>query len=112
MIHFVNVQISKLEQYMQVYVWYDTEEMETMGIYVSYYIGQQMWAEHGVGWKILTQKKNGSTLRLVKVQWSTCMSVWWNELEITLYITLVYKTMFARLEVHMFMLLNELLNKP
>ena len=42
MIHFVNVQTSKLEQYMQVYVWYDTEEMKTMGTYVSYYIGQQM----------------------------------------------------------------------
>ena len=49
MIHFVNVQTSKLEQYMQVYVWYDTEEMKTMGTYVSYYIGQRMWAEHGVG---------------------------------------------------------------
>jgi len=49
MIHFVNVQTSKLEQYMQVYVWYDTEEMKTMGTYVSYYIGQQMWVEHGVG---------------------------------------------------------------
>ena len=49
MIHFVNVQTSKLEQYMQVYVLYDTEEMKTMGTYVSYYIGQQMWAEHVVG---------------------------------------------------------------
>ena len=55
---------------------------------------EQKWG-HVVSKKILMQKKNGSTLRLVKVQSSTWTSVWWNGLEIIVYFFLSHINMIS-----------------